>query len=173
MKNSITFLSVITWIVCLNSISFLSAQTIKKAAGNYHIYQEKSYDYPDMADIFIQNEEANVHFLRALKKRQASKGWGYGALASTGVAALGFVLLLNGDILSDDNYFEAGLFGVGGVAAALCGVISLASRSSYKKNQKRSIEAFNQAYGIRQPKKNPVELNIVGVSNGIGLQLKF
>lgn len=172
MKNIIQLLLSLIFILRLSSISILEAQTIEKIRANKFEYEGKVYKYSDMDEVFNQSAVANSYYL--LSKKQLKKGntWGYTSLGSLG---LGGILFYASPDADGWDIPAEGAIGVLTLAFVfpITGLTGLIIHAYGKKNQRRSVETFNQEYGIRLPNKSPVEFNVVGVSNGIGFQLKF
>lgn len=60
----------------------LSAQTIENRLGNSFEYQNETYRFQEMDEIFNKNAEANSYYLLAKKQLKSSSTLGYTSLAS-------------------------------------------------------------------------------------------
>jgi hypothetical protein len=173
MKNLTLLLLSLLFILSLSNISNVDAQTIEKIGANKFEYEGKVYKYSDMDKVFNQSAVANSYYLLSKKQLKNGKTWGYTSLGSL---AFGFLLVAvspdaEGFLEISTGQAIGGVFAV--IVFPVTGLIGLINHANAKQNQKRSVETFNQEYGIELPKKNPVELNIASISNGVGLQLKF
>ena len=164
-------------IICIHS--FLSAQQISQISKKNFNYQGQTYKYEEMGHIFSQNEQANSLYLEAIQKWKAARTLGTVSLVSIGVgwitvlASLGKSFEGNCRNNSCDTADNALLVGTSlwTIGAGL-GVVSLVKKGAKKRYQRKSIDFFNQDYGIKLPKENPVDVQLV-IGNGLGIQLKF
>ena len=152
----------------------LSAQTIENSAGNSFEYQNETYRFQEMDEIFNKNAEANSHYLLAKKQLKNSKTWGYTSLGSL---AFGGILLASSPPAK--NIAEA--FSAGRVLSVLAvavvfpstGTVGIIKYANGNKSRRLAVSTFNESYSTQLPKQKAVELSIVGRSNGLGLQLNF
>ena len=139
-----------------------------------------------MSHIFSQNDEANTFFLKARNNQKASKAFGFMALGIVGATMIygatapeprscrnnPFFFSSQGIQCASDGLDQAAVAALMLLGASVSGVISLVFKLVGKKKRNKSIEVFNQDYGLKLPKENPIEVQLV-LSNGLGLKMRF
>lgn len=154
--------------------SSLSAQVINKMSGMNYEYQGDVFKYQDMGPVFEQNEMAHAYYLKANKKLKTGKTWGYVSLGSLGLGIIAIAAEGDCDFIFGSDSCAVGIFGA--LSAILVfpitGITAIIIRSSGRRNMRKSLDVFNQAFDTGLPEENQVALHFV-VNNGIGLQLSF
>ena len=106
---------------------------------------------------------------------KAGKTWGYVSLTSLGLGIIAAASQGDCNFIWGGGGDCTGLW-IGAISIAfvfpLTGTIGIITHGSGKKNMRRSIDVYNQAYGFQWQKEKPAELRLV-LRNGLGVQLTF
>lgn len=150
-----------------------SAQTIKKIGVKLFEYQGQLYDFNDMDQVFNQYPESNEKYIKAKNKFKKAKILGYTSLSSLGLGTILIAAEGGCNILYGEDDCHVGIAGLLlGVTSVPLGISSLTLYAAGKRNKRKSLDLFNQAYSVNLPQENVVEVQFV-LHHGLGLRLRF
>lgn len=161
-------------ILLIFSVSNLSSQAIKEIGRNQFEYQGQVFEFKDMDHIFSQSMEAHETYMKANRKFNTAKRLRNATFLSFGAGM--FLAAAEGECSFDDGQgncipraIGAGIIIIGTLPL---GIASIITKSSGKKNQRLSIDLYNEEYGIKLPRENSIEFDFV-LNNGFGIQMRF
>jgi len=139
------------------------------------IYEDETFDYLDMDDIFVQVPQADIWYQESKKAYKRSRHFGLASLASFGLG-LGLILVDNSSGYCDTICLTSGdVIGAGLILIPfpILGTIGLINVFEGTTKKKKAIDAFNTYHAPSKEYGWQPKLLLGSTPNGLGLVYRF